>query len=211
MTHGPQQGMGAGGAAVLDFMDQMRRSSGDAVRAGIQGDYEQFGGMLGDAMGPGIAAKGLLAAGTALGPAWLLKKMWGRPEQVAKKVAKNVIKPKRVAGGPQASLRGPSKHPTIDDAMKYAQENNVSLRTADQILSKQWLAGEYDKLTNMNQAAITKSQAITGLAPEIKPPPLGQILGRMDRPVLGQGFKRQRGKLGTGKPPERGQGGLLAY
>ena len=52
MTHMPVQPMGEKGAGFLDFMEQQRQSAGDAVEAAMQGDYEQFGGLLADAAEP---------------------------------------------------------------------------------------------------------------------------------------------------------------
>jgi len=181
MTHGQQPGMGQKGAAAFDFMDQMRRSSGEAVRAGIQGNYDQFGGMLGDAMGPGIAAKGLLAAGTALGPAWLMKRMWGSSGKTAPRVADEGLE----------SLRGSSKAPSIDDAMKYAQENDLTLNTAHGILSKQWYAKEIAKLSKQNYNP-RKVASAERFAPEGGPLP--------DAKNLGEILKKQGGKIGAFDP-----------
>lgn len=76
MTHRPQQPMGQKGQAVMQYLDDVMagriaeqglRRYGDSIRASMRGDHDAFGGLLGDLMGGGFAAKGLLGLSGMIG------------------------------------------------------------------------------------------------------------------------------------------------
>ena len=110
MTHRPQQPMGDKGQAVMQYLNDVASGRiaeqglgqyGDAVRAGMAGDYGAFGGLLGDAMGGGFAANGLLAGGIGA----ITKKQF---DDFVSEIEGNVMNPRvkvRTKGSPYSDSR----------------------------------------------------------------------------------------------------------
>lgn len=191
MTHRPMQPMGSKGSAVFDFLDQMRRSSGEAVQAGIGGDYEQFGGMLGDAMGPGMAVKaaGLLAP--AAGLPWLLKRMWGKPASKSKYGYEKGLDDVPAGGygdygyelADAPSMAPAARSPeSIERAKALIKEYNA---TKDPLKREAIEAQMLEEFGGAYSAGISANPRTDGLPPIPK------------QGLLGDALKRQRGAVGN--------------
>ena len=194
MTHQPMQPMGSKGAAVFDFLDQMRRSSGDAVRAGIGGDYEQFGGLLGDAMGPGVLLKGAGLLAPAAGLPWLLKRMWGKPASKSRYGYEKGLDDVPAGGygdygyelADAPSMAPAARSPeSVERAKDLVKEYNA---TKDPLRREALEAQMLEEFGGSYSAGIAANPRTEGLPPI---PTQG---------LLGDALKRQSGKLGS-KPP----------